>query len=199
MLTGRENKYYPERRQKKHARLRQFYMSHIGLQTLGALCFASSLLGSCAGKGVQIVRTLLADYPVIIERDVAWGELDAFQHVNNTVYFRYFETARIAYFEALAVASFLDLSGVGPILAETSCRFKAPLNYPDRIAVGAKVSAASADRFEMSYAVASQTLGRIAAEGKGLVVAFDYVHGKKAELPDAVRARLEALEGRSLF
>ncbi|MCB0148997.1 MAG: acyl-CoA thioesterase, partial [Caldilineaceae bacterium] len=45
------------------------------------------------------MHDLLAGYPVVIEIPVAWGEMDAFQHVNNIVYFRYFESGRIAYFE----------------------------------------------------------------------------------------------------
>lgn len=45
--------------------------------------------------------TLLKDFPVITEIKVAWGEMDALQHVNNVVYFRYFETARLDYFNKL--------------------------------------------------------------------------------------------------
>ena len=54
-----------------------------------------------------MMEKLLADYPVVVETPVAWGEMDAFGHVNNIVYFRYFETARIAYFEKLDVPEFL--------------------------------------------------------------------------------------------
>jgi len=39
--------------------------------------------------------------PVVIETPVAWGQMDAFRHLNNTAYFRFFESARIAYFEKL--------------------------------------------------------------------------------------------------
>ena len=50
-------------------------------------------------EGVSMsVNELLKDYPVTVEVPVVWGEMDAFSHVNNVVYFRYFETARIAYF-----------------------------------------------------------------------------------------------------
>jgi acyl-CoA thioesterase FadM len=45
------------------------------------------------------MHDLLAGYPVVIEIPVAWGEMDAFQHVNNVAYIRYFESGRIAYFE----------------------------------------------------------------------------------------------------
>jgi acyl-CoA thioester hydrolase len=43
-------------------------------------------------------------YPVVIEIPIAWGEMDAFQHVNNIFYFRYFESARIAYFGRLKMS-----------------------------------------------------------------------------------------------
>ena len=46
---------------------------------------------------------LLEDYPVVLEIPVAWGDMDALNHVNNTVYLRYFESSRIAYFEGLKV------------------------------------------------------------------------------------------------
>ena len=50
-------------------------------------------------KEEMFMEKLTERYPVVIEIPVAWGEMDAFQHLNNIVYFRYFESARIAYFE----------------------------------------------------------------------------------------------------
>ena len=38
-------------------------------------------------------------YPVVLTQDLVWSDMDAFKHVNNAVYFRFFENARIAYFE----------------------------------------------------------------------------------------------------
>jgi len=66
-----------------------------------------------------------------IQITVAWGEMDAFQHVNNVVYFKYFESARINYFEETGINAHMQTTGVGPILGNTQCRFKAPLTYPD--------------------------------------------------------------------
>src|ERR1044072_9044384 len=123
--------------------------------------------------------SLLPDFPVIIEIAIAWGEMDAFQHVNNVAYFRYFESARIAYFDRLDAMGEMERNGCGPILAETRCRFRAPLRYPDRLAVGARVSQVSDDRFTMQYALASTNAGQIAAEGDGVIVWYDYrAHGK---------------------
>lgn len=136
----------------------------------------------------------LAGYPVVVEVPVVWGEMDAFGHVNNIVYFRYFETARIAYFEKLDVREFLERDPVGPILAETTCRFRAALSYPDRVSIGARVASIGEDRFVMRYAVFSHRLGRPAAEGEGTLVCFDYRQNRKAPVPERLRLRIAELE-----
>src|SRR5438128_1459859 len=82
---------------------------------------------------------LLATYPVVIEQAVVWGDMDSYQHVNNTVYFRYFENARLEYFRRLGWFEFEKETGIGPILAATQATFRKPLAYPDTISVGARV------------------------------------------------------------
>ena len=133
---------------------------------------------------------LLAGFPLQLEIALAWGEMDAFGHVNNAVYFRYFESARIAYFEAIGWTAHMAESGVGPILASTSCRFKQPLCYPDRLQVGARVTEVKSDRFSMTYRLVSESLASVAAEGQGLVVSYDYGAGSKAPIPDLIEAEL---------
>jgi acyl-CoA thioester hydrolase len=140
-------------------------------------------------------HNLLADFPVVIETPVAWGEMDAFGHVNNVVYFRYFESGRIAYFRRLGMTDFLDQSGVGPILASVNCRFKFPLTFPDTIWVGAAVSEIGDDRFTMRHRIVSQRHDRIAAEGEGVIVTYHYGDGRKAPLPDPVRNAILQIEG----
>jgi acyl-CoA thioester hydrolase len=137
---------------------------------------------------------LLPGFPVVIEIVVAWGEMDAFRHVNNVAYFRYFESARIAYFDRLGAMDEMERNGCGPILAETRCRFRAPLEYPDRLAVGARVSLVSEDRFTMEHAVASTKAGRIAAEGEGTIVWYDYRAQGKTRLPASLRERIAEIE-----
>lgn len=140
------------------------------------------------------MRELLESFPVVVEIPVAWGEMDAFGHVNNIVYFRYFETARIAYFDHVGYDTLMEEEGLGPILAATSCRYRLPLTFPDTVSVGARVVAVDADRFHMEYRVASHRYRKAAAEGDGEVVSYDYRNGAKAPLPDAVRLRIEAIE-----
>ena len=87
---------------------------------------------------------LLETYPVVIEIPVRWGDMDAFNHVNNVMYFQYFESARIAYFDRIQVMGHFKDTGIGPILAATQCRFRFPVTYPDTLDVGARVAEISA-------------------------------------------------------
>lgn len=137
---------------------------------------------------------VLKEYPVVIEIPVAWGEMDSFQHVNNIVYFRYFESARILYSEKLGLHRHKDETGIGPILGSTSCRYKIPLTYPDTVSVGAKTVSVEEDRFTMKYVVVSHRHQKIAAEGEGVVVMYNYREGKKTNIPDAIRQRLSQME-----
>jgi len=143
------------------------------------------------------VRELLKDYPVVVSIPVAWGEMDALQHVNNIVYFRYFETVRLAYFEKMSFMDSEQFGGIGPILAEASCKFRKPLTYPDTVWVGARVAAIERDRFTMSFLLVSEKLEKVAAEGTGVIVAYDYRAKRKAELSALARERIEAIETRS--
>ena len=83
---------------------------------------------------------ILAGFPVIVEQNVIWGDMDAYQHVNNVVYFRYFENARLEYIRRLDWFAYEEATGIGPILAATQARFRRALTYPDTIAIGARSS-----------------------------------------------------------
>jgi acyl-CoA thioester hydrolase len=137
---------------------------------------------------------LLKRYPVVIEFPVAWGEMDSMGHVNNIVYFRYFESVRIAYFERMDLLGRMNETGVGPILGEISCKFRIPLTYPDKVLIGAKVVRIEEDRFVMNHLVVSAKHQRVAAEGDGVIVTFDYRAGKKVTVPDSVKRAVLALE-----
>ncbi len=146
-----------------------------------------------------MINELLAGFPVVVDIPVAWGEMDAFQHVNNTSYFRYFENARIAYFEKTGMIEMLRRNGIGPILGFTSCKYKLPITYPDTVSVGAKTEIIEHDRFTMKYVVVSQRHQKIAAEGDGVVVIYDYHTGKKAAMPDELKKQIVELEKSGCF
>ena len=125
------------------------------------------------------IAGLLADFPVRVEIPVAWGDMDALGHVNNTVYFRYFETARISCFAELGLGQIEQSDGVGPILHSASCRFRIPLTHPDTVTVGARIGDVGEDRFVMLYRAVSHRHDAVAADGESLIVTFDYATGNE--------------------
>lgn len=136
----------------------------------------------------------LTGYPVTVEIPVQWGEMDAYDHVNNVAFFRYFESARVRYLERCGFTDSYRRHRVGAILHSTSCRFRRALVYPDRVVVGARVTELESDRFTMEYRVYSREQDAVAADGTGEVVSFDYDVGEKAPLPDSVRSGVRRLE-----
>src|SRR5438874_12572350 len=124
-------------------------------------------------------QLLLAAFPVIVEQNVIWGEMDAYQHVNNVVYFRYFENARLEYIRRLDWFTFEEATGVGPILASTQARFRRPLTYPDTIAIGARLLDLETDRFHLEHKIVSQVQGEVVTEGQGTIVTYHYADAKK--------------------
>ena len=137
---------------------------------------------------------LKGTYPVVLRQDLIWGDMDAFGHINNTVYFRYFEDARIAYFEKIGVIAYMDQHRIGPILASTRCDFRAPLAYPGTIEIAASVDAIEKKRFTMKYVVFSEDLSRMAAEGEAMIVYYDYTNGKSCEIPAEIISNIEQIE-----
>lgn len=135
----------------------------------------------------------LGSFPLKLQHRVAWGEMDAFGHVNNTNYLRWFESARIAYFEKVAISiSAKDASLWVPILARASVDFRKPVTYPDTVTLEASVTSLGNTSLTMAYRAVSQKLG-LAAEGESVVVLLDG-SGKKVSLPDELRRAVEALE-----
>lgn len=140
------------------------------------------------------MENLLKEYSVITEIPVAWGEMDALNHVNNAVYFRYFETARIAHFNKVELMEEMAITKIGPVLGETQCRYKIPVTYPDTLLIGSKVTDLQSDRFTMQYEIVSKKLGKITTVGSATIVMFDFNTNQKAELSERLTLAIKALD-----
>jgi len=136
----------------------------------------------------------LQEYKVVVELPVLWGQMDAFEHVNNTVFFRYFESARIVYGDKVDMYKFLREDGTGPILAATSCTFIKPLRYPDTIQVGCRTVRITESEMDQEYAIYSERLKKLAASGTATIVAYDYNEFKKSKFPQALVESILSLE-----
>jgi len=138
------------------------------------------------------MQPFIEQHPIRTKINVAWGEMDALQHVNNVVYFRYFETARIDFFTQLGFLKDLQVTGVGPVISENNARYKRPVTFPDTVHVGVKISDIEHDRFMMHYTVFSESQDAVTTIGSSQVVMFNFKTGKKAQLNDELLTALKA-------
>ena len=132
----------------------------------------------------------LKDFHVVLEMPVRWGDMDARGHVNNTIYYRYFESSRIALFQSLKIYEEPTTVRIGPILSFQSCYYKAPLTYPDTIYIGAKIVNIEESKIIINHSIMSKKLNRKAAEGEAHIVWFDYENQKKAIIPDDLKEEI---------
>lgn len=138
----------------------------------------------------------LAGHPVSITWPVQWGDQDAFGHVNNVVYFRWMESARIEYFRRAGLGDMMSNQGAGPILASIKCDFRRQLTYPDTLLISASVASIGRTSIKMVHRVYSTAQQAVAAEGDSVIVMFEYSKQRPILVADAIRAAIDALEGR---
>src|SRR5262245_56004792 len=130
----------------------------------------------------------MAAWAVTVAIPVLWGDMDALGHVNNTRYFRWFESARIALFHELGMETNLDGSGFGPNLATASCDFLQPIVYPSDLVVGARATRVGRTSITVEYGL--WPAGRpeeLVARGSSVIVLIVYATGEKVPVPDDLR------------
>ena len=138
--------------------------------------------------------------PLTVRQDVAWGELDALGHVNHTVFLRWLENARFAWFDAVGMAALMHQSEgrLGPILARASCEYRAPVTFPDRVWTNIRCAELGRSSMRLISQVWSQARAAVVAEGEVVVVLVDYAGGGSEAVPEPVRAAIRALDGAGL-
>jgi len=126
---------------------------------------------------------------VHVERiPIRWGDMDAMGHVNNTVYFRYMEQARIGWFEKL-VPEGAAWKSHGMVIVSASCTFKRPINYPGTVEVRVLVGAPGGSSVPTFYELSLDE--ELYAEGAATVVFIDMQKQKPMRIPQAIRERLQ--------
>ncbi|KMZ13780.1 4-hydroxybenzoyl-CoA thioesterase [Candidatus Burkholderia humilis] len=122
---------------------------------------------------------------------IRWGDMDAFGHVNNTVYFRYMEQVRISWFERIGIACD-NGEGQGPVIVNASMEFLKQLHYPGdvigRMSVGQPGRSSFDTRFEL---YCSDDPATLYARGAAKIVWIDYAAGKSVPIPDLLRQIIE--------
>ena len=122
---------------------------------------------------------------------IRWADMDMLGHVNNTVYFRYCEQARIEWLYALRPAGDA-FAGSGPVIVNASCTFHLPLVYPGEVDVRMFLGDPGRTSVGSYYEILMN--GRKYADGAAKMVWVDLASGRSIPLPDDITAPLRALE-----
>jgi acyl-CoA thioester hydrolase len=130
---------------------------------------------------------------VSLEVPVAWGEQDLFGHVNNIVYFRYFESVRMHYLDRIGVLRSHQESGIGVILASTTCDFKKPVTWPQRLTIRTGATGVGNTSFTMDYLITDEQ-GEAVATGTSVQVMYDYSTASKIRVTEEVRAAIQRIQ-----
>ncbi len=120
---------------------------------------------------------------------VRWGDMDAYGHVNNTLYFRYFEQARVEWMQSMGFPVSAEQES-GPVIINADCTFLIPVNYPAIVEV--RLYAGNPGRSSVMTWYELRVAGddRVYAEGSAKVVWMHMQTGKSVPLPDTVRGLL---------
>jgi acyl-CoA thioester hydrolase len=129
----------------------------------------------------------------VYPQEVAFGDLDAFGHVNNAVYLTYVENARIGYMrEVLGVESLEDLL---VIVAKVNIDFRSRASLGDVLEIGARVSRIGTKSFDLDHEVRGPD-ARLVAAASTTLVTFDYRGDTTMPVPELWRERIESFEAK---
>lgn len=139
---------------------------------------------------IESCSIALSHYPVIHTQPIQWGEMDAFNHLNNVVFYRYAESARIAYLQTLGM---FDGSMV-TVLAQSSCQYLRPVVYPDTLLLGVRCQRLGTTSIVMEYSYYSCAQQAIVATAEAVVVRLQSDGETKMPWTDEERERVLNLE-----
>ncbi len=141
-------------------------------------------------KPVRLGRSAYALFRAIPTR---WMDNDAFRHVNNVVYYSYFDTAVNTYMIESGVLDISDSPVVG-LVAETGCSYFESVAFPEILEAGLAVTRLGRSSVRYAIGIFRQGAEFAAAQGHFVHVYVDRASGRPVEMPGPVRAALRRLE-----
>jgi acyl-CoA thioester hydrolase len=149
----------------------------------------------------KIFKEELAGFTTVKKITAEWGEMDAAGIVNNTIYLRWFEAARVAYFMEMAEGAdyniMEDVASV--VLGHQECKYIFPITFPDTIWIGVRISEILDDRFTMECKMMSEKHNRITTIAKATLVPFHMEKKRKIPVSQVALEQINRMEEKSIF
>jgi acyl-CoA thioester hydrolase len=142
------------------------------------------------------------EFRVSCDIEVRWPDMDALGHVNNAVFFTYFEIGRVAYMNKLGhcnpeTASMQDLFPF--VIAELNCRLLNPIVLKDKLQLYIRTSEIGTKSFKFEYLMIRKSDQQPVALGSSIQVYYDYATQTTSIIPDNFRELIMEREKMSLI
>jgi acyl-CoA thioester hydrolase len=137
------------------------------------------------------------NFPLELKLRIDWSELDLFGHVNNVMFMKYVQAARVNYWENSGIYSELKKNKIGPMLASTACQFKKQLMYPGNVTIRSGMEFIKNTSFSIHHKLYDDH-GDLVAEAQDVIVMFDFNKNEKTPVPKIMREAATEIEGRPL-
>lgn len=121
---------------------------------------------------------------------IDWSELDLFGHVNNVMYFKYLQAARVNFWDLTGLSSSYEKDKLGAMLLSAQCQFKQPLFYPGNIVIKTNVHFIKNTSFGLNHSILNDK-NELVASGEDIIVFYNYIQNIKSAIPDWLRRNME--------
>jgi len=137
----------------------------------------------------------LDGFSMKLELRIDWIEVDLLGHVNNVAIFKYIQSARVNYLEAIGLIQYHSKTKCGPILASTNCQFHKPLFYPGHITVYSKVDYIKNTSFRIQHGIYNDK-NELVVEAQDIIVFYDFSEQSKLTIPNELREKIEKVKNK---
>lgn len=128
-------------------------------------------------------------YKLRLELRIDWSDLDMYKHVNNISFMRYMQSGRVNFWEASGIYKMYENTNMGTMLVSTHCDFKKSLYYPGKAIVKTKIDFIKNSSFGLKHLILNEA-NEVCAEGKDVVVCYDFEKDKTFRIPEDLREQL---------
>lgn len=137
-------------------------------------------------------------FPVTLTLRIDWSEMDEFRHVNNVMFMKYIQSARVNYWQEVGIYDLFQTAKKGPMVLSLNCRFIKPLYYPGQVTIKTSTTSIHKTSFHLTHLLYNE-LDECVAEAMDVLVMYDFEAGHKIHLPPAIRKRIEEIEKREFM
>lgn len=130
----------------------------------------------------------------IFRESVRWGDCDMLGHVNNTIYLRYIESARVAYVHDIFNLDLVPESSEGWVIADLHCSFRGQVVYPAKLEIRSRITKVGNSSATFEAAIYESDKEEAVFTSTAIIVWCNYAEGVAMRIPDAIREATSAFE-----